>query len=494
MNTAIKPYSRMLIAEKLREADSKKELLNGRQKKEVEFYLKDYNKELKTDKNFDKRQDLFYYKDSLFTLSFNPILGVNVFSNDTIHAMYHRWNGAEMFAYIGKNFGFYASLRDNHENKRLASPSYLNQFPGADYKVDGVTLQGDYSEMRGGLTYAWSWGSVGLIKDHFVWGDNEHGANIFSGHAPSFTHLRLHLHPVRWLDFNYVHGWLVSQVIDSSSSYFNYPGYRLVFHPKYLAANMLTITPWKHFDVSIGNSIIYSDKDVQPAYLVPFFFYKSVDHTLSGAGSNWLGENSQMFFNISSRQLKNIHLYTSFFIDEISFGNIFDSKTQSNFISGKIGGRLSNFIVDNLFLTAEYTHTNPITYRHYVNTSTFASNLYNLGHYLGDNSQELFLSAGYKPLAKLTAEISWSAAQKGYEYPYTTIPGSGSGKGNPFIQYVYWEATELGVKAQYQLINDCYLNAGVIISNHHGVDVNTYSQPYFRGKRTTISVGANIGF
>ncbi len=494
LNTAIKPYSRMLIAEKLREADSKKEALNSRQQKELLFYLKDYNKELKPDKNFDKRYDLFFYKDSLFTISLNPILGATLYANDTIHNMYHRSAGAEVFAYVGKSFGFYASLRDNHENKRLASPGYLNQFLGAEYKVDGVSEQGDYSEMRGGLTYTWKWGSVGLIKDNFVWGDNYHGSNIFSGRTPSFAHLTLHIHPVKWLDFHYVHGWLVSQVLDSANIFVNNPGTRLNFQPKYLAANMATVTPWKNFNVSIGNSIIYSDKNIQPAYLVPFFFYKSIDHTLSGAGSNYLGENSQMYFNISSRQIKNVHLYTSFFIDEISFSNMFNSKTQSNIFSGKIGARVSNFMVQNLFLTVEYTRTNPIVYRHYVKTSTFASNLYNLGHYLGDNAQEIFLSAGYKPLAKLFVEASISVAQKGPEYAYDGQAGSGSGHGVPFLQYVYWQATEFAVKAQYQIINDCFINGGVTASDHHGIDVNSYTQPYFRGKRMTINIGANIGF
>jgi len=493
VNTAIKPYSRIFIAEQLNEAQSKPELLTARQQKEVAFYMEDYGKELRSERKWNgKRLDLYYYKDSLFTVSLNPILGFSLYANDTIHNMYHRWNGAEVFAYAGKNFGFYASLRDNRENKRLSSPDYLNQFPGAEYKLDGVSEAGDYSEMRGGLTYTWKWGSVGLVKDHFVWGDNYHGSNIFSGRTPSFAHLRLHIQPVQWLDFNYVHGWLISGVNDTV--FYNYPGYRLVYRPKYLAANMVTVTPWKNLDVSIGNSIVYSDKDVQPAYLIPFFFYKSVDHSSGGTGSNWLGENSQMYFNISSRHIRNVHLYTSVFVDEISFSNATDPKTQSNFISAKIGARLSNFPVHDVFLTAEYTRTNPVVYRHYISTSTFASNLYNLGHYLGDNSQEIFFSAGYKPFARLTAEISWSIAQRGEEYPYNTIPGTGSGKGDPFIQLVYWQAKELNLHAQYQVIHDCYLFAGLLISDHHGVDVGTYTQPYFRGKKTTINVGANIGF
>ena len=90
------------------------------------------------DKNFDKRLDVYTYKDSLFTFSVNPILGIDYFSNDS-GSFYHRWNGAEAFAYIGKHWGFYASLRDNHESILLEKEDFLTQRTGANYKyADGA--------------------------------------------------------------------------------------------------------------------------------------------------------------------------------------------------------------------------------------------------------------------------------------------------------------------------------------------------------------------
>ena len=83
VNTTIKPYSRTFIAKKLSEADARRSELNKRQQGDLDFYLKDFNKELKADKNFDKRLDLLYYKDSLFTFSVNPILGLTYYTNDT---------------------------------------------------------------------------------------------------------------------------------------------------------------------------------------------------------------------------------------------------------------------------------------------------------------------------------------------------------------------------------------------------------------------------
>src|SRR6188768_2235541 len=60
LNTAIKPYSRHLIADKLVEAYSKKEQLTKSEKNQLDFFLKDYNKELLPDKKgYKKRLDLF---------------------------------------------------------------------------------------------------------------------------------------------------------------------------------------------------------------------------------------------------------------------------------------------------------------------------------------------------------------------------------------------------------------------------------------------------
>lgn len=73
----------------------------------------------------------------------------------------------------------------------MSRPGYLNDFPGYEYKESSGG--GDYSDSRGGIKYAWNWGSVGLVKDNVVWGDNYHGSNILSGRAPSFPMLTLHL-------------------------------------------------------------------------------------------------------------------------------------------------------------------------------------------------------------------------------------------------------------------------------------------------------------
>ncbi len=76
-------------------------------------------------------------------------------------------------------------------------------------------------------------------------------------------------------------------------------------------------------------------------------------------------------------------------MDEFSVSRIGDAE-RHNFTSFKGGLALTGWPVKDLFLAGEYTRTTPMTYKHRVPATTFATNLFNLGHYLSDNSEEYF--------------------------------------------------------------------------------------------------------
>lgn len=494
INSAVLPFSRLYIANKLKEAEEKKEQLNTRQQRELEFYLLDFGKETagpqerKTARLQDRRtagqllrKDLFYYKDSLFSLTVNPIFGGELFNNSAGNATYWR-NGAEARGYVGK-WGFYASLRDNHEKPLLGKPEYLTQRDGGHLK--GST---DWSEMMGGVTYSWKWGNAGLVKERQQWGNNYNGANIFGGNNPSFTQVKLQITPVKWFVFNYFHGWLNSQVVDSTSSYWvtNSYGtdYREMYHKKFVAANMFTFTPVKNLNLSAGNSIIYSDENMNPAYLIPLFFYKSVDHSLTSGIDNM---NSQMYFDISSRQIKHLHIYGTLFIDELAVRR-FGMKDEWNFFSWKAGFRLTDLPVTNFSFTTEFTYTYPLTFQHYVPTLTFETAGYNLGHYMKDNSREWYAALNYRPLRTLDINLFFIDAIRGPDY---TALGT-SRVGNSPLSSVDWHNTTYGIKASYQVINDLYTWVAASQSNIRGTGV--WGPEYFSGKKTTIIFGLTFGF
>ena len=399
INSVVKPYSRRFISDKLAEVRQQESALNKRQKDELNFFLEEYALEqnrlperefLLYEGNysrFDLVPPVFLYKDSIFRARIQPILGMNIYVNGN-GQINQRWYGADFQAMIGEHVSVYGSLRDisfaasNELNPRLSEPAYLTNVPGFQYKEPN-----DFSDSRGGIKFGWNWGSVGLVKDNVVWGDNYNGSNILSGRVPSFPMITLQLKPAKWFEMNYIHGWLVSNVVDSARFYVENDvrkWYRN--HNKYIAANMFTFIPIPKLNISFGNSIIYAEDNVQPGYLIPVAFYKSIDHTLT-KGIATENQNSQLFFNISSRNLKHVHVYSSVFFDEIKFNRFKPSSAEKNPVSFKIGGKVTNFPIPNLSATAEFTRTNIINYKHSIPAISYASNSYNMGHYLGDNAQ-----------------------------------------------------------------------------------------------------------
>ncbi len=235
LNDVIKPYSRTMIASKLDEAvkynDDNPGRLNKRQLKDLAFYSKAYFLESDT-KNlpelpidiFKKNNNLatsinpagIFYKDSTFSLAIQPVFGVSASRNSNGNLI-HTWGGASLFGYIGKNFGFYTNVRDNNESRLMFNPTYLQNIPSVPVKNFG-TEGVDYTEARGGMFYSRRWGAIGIVKDHLSWGLGYNGTNIQSGLTPSFPMIKVQFKPTRWFEFNYYHGFLVSQIVDSTHS------------------------------------------------------------------------------------------------------------------------------------------------------------------------------------------------------------------------------------------------------------------------------------
>lgn len=489
LNSFAKPYARNFIAAQLDTISQYRDGLNKRQVFELDFYLKDYGKETHVGKDWDRRRDVFYYSDSTFNLTVNPIIGGSVMLNENGNRVHTRI-GASFSATAGK-FGFYGSLRDNAVTEVLAAPQDLTAGEGQNYKHISADNRSDYNEFIGGISYQWKWGDVSVLKDRFIWGNSENNANIFSGKAPSYAAISYRLYPVKWLDFQYVHGWLVSEELDSARTYLTQHGNRKIYMNKNIAANYLTIKSNFKVDFTFGNSIVYSDNGIQPVYFIPFMFFKSADHTYNGTGSNELGQNAQMFFDISARPLMKFHVFASLFIDEVSVGNMWDSDKHTNIMSLKVGGTWYNAL-PNLHLTAEYTRTNPWTYRHQIQSTTFESNGYNLGHYLGENADEIFLRARFKPWRTVSATASLWSSRKGPYHAYDIIHGNANVTGLKFMETVDWKQLGMQLNLNWEIINDAVLFAKFTYQSSEGNQ--TYVPEYLSGEIISTELGFRIGW
>lgn len=487
-NTIIKPYSRKQVGEWLLQANNKKSSLTSRQIRELEFYLNDYYKDIDGYKPKKKRFDLFYYRDTNFSVTVNPILGGYVYKNSN-DRVYGRYSGAEVYGTIGKGWGYYVNLRDSYESSALRKNSYLTQQKGAVVKYNKADSSIEFNEINGGISYSWKWGSISLVKENVAWGSGYNGTNIFSGHSPSFAMIKLKVSPTKWLDFSYFHGWLVSSVTDSSTITTNNLLKRWDYIGKYIAANMVTITPSKYLNFSLGNSVIYSGKNPRLPYFIPIMFFKAVDHMYSDLSDN-SDQNTQMFACFNFYPIKSIELYSSIFIDEIGITRMFDSKKQTNYVSIKGGIHVVNWPIKNLSIVGEYTRTNPFAYNHWTDVQTFATNKINMGHYLRDDADEIYGKIKYKPLKNLNISIEYLKARKGPNY---RLENKYYG-GYTLLEEIRWQRKSVIGSITYQPINDLYINLGIERSDIKGADVKLYTPKFMQGKTTTIFGSINFGF
>ncbi len=489
----VKPVTRKYITQELLEVQSRQSSagssLTEIEQEELEFYLKDFgierelisqNSKVKSQKakieniNTDGtkinkssmtilkkdpfgRLRLFSYSDSLFKINVSPILGFKFGSNDG-KSNTHFWSGAYFYGYFGNSIGFSFDYRDNAENgDNIDKKKEFTPVTGIT-PLSRSSKSVQYSEVHTTLSTDWSWGSFTVGKDFLQWGYGESGQLVLSQKAPSFPFIRLDVKPVKWLQFNYFHGWLSSDVIDSNYVYASSrEGYnRILFRQKFIASHTLTLTPLKGLDVSLGESIIYSDR-MEISYLMPLMFFRLADHYLSRQNNN-AGGNSQFFAQISSRNhIKNTHLYSSIIIDEIRTTGIFNPKTQRYQAGYMLGGSVADLPVDNLTLTLEYTKIYPFTYEHYIPTQTYENASYNLGDWIGSNADLFYGSIKYKFIRGLQLKLWGQYARKGSrgtaEQQQDAIPQP------PFLFGMRNNYSYYGAELKYEITHELFAKA-----------------------------------
>lgn len=469
----IRPASRKYIAQKLLEASQNSNELTSLEKEELEFYSKDFKREFDflSDVNSDSikmviagfdegnRLRLFSYKDKLFSLNVSPILGLKIGSRDN-EKLTHIWNGIYAYGYIDDFLGFSFDFRDNSESgKTIDKLKNFTPITGVEAK-SSITAplfsknKMDYSEINTVIATDWSWGSFAIGKDFMEWGYGESGLLVLSQKAPSFGFIRLDIKPVDWLRFNYMHGWLSSGILDSSSIFYNQTGgISFSFTDKFIASHTLIITPFKGLDISLGESIIY-DEELEYLYLIPIMFFRLADYEISRQ-LNAAGGNAQFFFAVSSKgHISNTHLYGTLFIDEITIGGLLDSYKQRNQLGFTLGGAITDLPIENLTAKIEYTKIYPFVYRHYIQTTDYQSARYSLGHWMGHNSDLIYGSLNYRIFRGLQATVWGQYVRKGgdgnVQQQYNIQPQP------PFLFGLRKNYSYLGAEIKYEYTHELF--------------------------------------
>ncbi len=468
----IKPLSRKYIADCLDSLSQKKEALSPVEKKELSFYRNEYGNEwdntatgsaeevhfLKTDPYKRWRafsatgKDIVFQADPVFTAATIRGSGKSVTQSSS---------GLSFWGHAGKHWGFHFFYNDITESGKGFDTSRQNTpETGIVRKDTSLRTSQNYSQFRGSISYSWKNGSISFGQDHLLWGYGQAGKIVLSDKAPAFPLIRLDYTLFSWLSFHYTHAWLNSAILDTTRRYPTgngvYGGDRQFFIPKFMATHSIHIKASKGLDISVGESIVYSDR-IDIGYLFPLMFFKIYDNIVNR--SNILtGSNGQLFFQVSSRnQLPKTHLYTTVFIDEIRVSSIFDKNKSRNQLGFTLGGSVTDAFIPYLTLGMEYTRVNPFVYHNLIPAQNYNSHNYSLGDWMGNNFDRLTYTARYTPFPRFKCLFSYQTSRKGgagtVEQQYFQQPQP------DFLFNLQNKQKEITARFSYELINNLNLNA-----------------------------------
>lgn len=435
----IKPVPRIEIAKELLDAENNLSLLTELEKSLLYYYMQDFAYEIKiiqdtfekeTKPEFliledDRRIRFFEYAGKDFSFFADPMLSFSIQSNAGEKLTIRR-NGFSFYGYALDNWAFSLSFYDNEESGTNID-MLKNITPERGVSITAVKNNSfEYDNVNASIAYYWKTGVLTLGKDYFRFGSGKNSSIILNDKAPSFPFVRLDYKPADWLKLFYFHGFLISNVPDSSTFRMNLVPDRNSISdvPKFIAFHSLSFYPANNFSFTLGESIVYSDR-VQPVYLIPIMFFRVADHYLGRGKSSSTG-NAQLFADVSySNPEINTGVYGSVFIDELSLNDIFSGGNLS-----AIGYTLGTQIVDPIFYGSsfiiEYTRVNPFVYMNSEQAQVFTNDEYSLGHWIGSNGDLFSINYNQHFSEKININLSGWYIRKGknelpaeqYESPY----------------------------------------------------------------------------
>lgn len=487
------PLDRKEIAAALDQLAASNQQLSKTEASELRFYEQEYAFDAADSSTHDTK--ILFRKDAanrlragLFEkgqarLFVDPVFGLQYLKTSNSSGRQY-FTGIRLGGYFGKRWGFNFSFRDNTEKGDTLS--HNRSFTPAQGIIPTMETNRylNYSSLNFNIGYKWSNGAISAGQENLTWGYGIGGNTVLSDKVPSFPFIKFDFSPWSWLHFNYFHGWLHSNIIDSAASYNTgtglYNSDREVYRSKFIAHHSIKVTPVKGLDLAVGESIVYSDK-LNFAYLIPINFFKIYDHYNSRYNIR-AGDNSQFFGLISSRNhLKNTHAYAQLFIDEIRPAKIFNNNEKRNQLGYTLGINRTDLFIPYLTAGIEYSRINPFVYNNLIPAQTYESHSYPLGDWMGNNADRLYLFLHYVPLPKMKIKAWHQQIRKGpggsLEQQYYIMPQP------KFLFEKLFNYKEAGISVRYEWLNKLVFYG----------ELNKVTTTYVNGN-TTKNNGIKIGF
>ena len=463
---AVKPLTRQEISRFLIAIDERTSLLTSVERDELMFYKQEFFVEFQQ-LGFQKempeeRWHLYPYRSEPGIFNVDLVGGYAVQANPTKTNTRTRSNGLFAYGYGGSFMGMYLYFRDNQESGSFvnARKDMTPQQGQIISKSGDKMIQYDLADAQ--LTFDVAFLKLSIEKMPNVWGAGYHGNLILGDKPPSYPQLKMRARLGKDVDFTFIHSWLSSDVVDSLNSYYAHTvravaDYRTIYRQKYLAAQMLEASVANGVDIAVGESEVYGSRNPELLYLIPGMFYFAAEHYTGDE------DNKQVFGSVDINAIKDLNLYATLFLDEFSVSEFTIPDRQRNQLGFTLGARSYDLFYPNTDVLVEYTRTNPWVYNHKYPDATFQSHQFDLGHWIGQNADELYLEANYRPMRELRVGIQFESLRKGgkdstrFQYELPTPP---------FLYGPVIKQQSYGITARYEPIRDLFVDVHLFIARY----------------------------
>ena len=213
-----------------------------------------------------------------------------------------------------------------------------------------------------------------------------------------------------------MHAFLHSELIDSVNSYITQYGidskiYRPIYRNKFLASHILEFSPIDGIDIALGESNVYGNRSPELIFNSSYVFKAAEHYTVDL-------DNNQLFGTYDINYFKNYNFYGTLFIDEFSTDEFLREDRQRNQIGYTLGSRIYDLGFENSRLIFEFT-VNPWAYNHKYPDATYQSHNVDLGHWIGQNAQNIFIKYTFQPKRNLQVSALFDQLEKGGKLPNT---------------------------------------------------------------------------
>jgi len=343
----------------------------------------------------------------------------------------HTTMGGIIRGQMGQHFQFYVHAQNTLQRGSDITEENFNPRYGAPIVISGKNVYSDESWAY--VKWKNTWLDVQFGRDQLQWGPGKRGSLMISTINPPFEMLKLKCTFNRF-QFTSFHGTLHSGGA-----------------AKYLAGHRLELKLFPWLFVGGSETIVYGGRDMELAYLNPIMPFHVAEHHLGDK------DNNTMAFDVTTFPFRNHKIYFELFLDDFTtaenpftyFGNKF---------AFLIGHRwVAPFGLDNADIRWEYTRIEPYVYTHTDSINTYQNYDKSIGHWLGPNSDDLYVEMGYMFNRDVKASVSAERVRHG-EGDLNTPHSGLDGTRKEFLSGVVETKWSYGFNISDQVFRDLFLS------------------------------------